>query len=71
MAAVAAGLRAGDVITAVGDQPVKDLHDFHAALWRRAPGDRVAIAVARSGRSLVLQAQLARDAARPLAGPAR
>lgn len=70
-AADAAGLRAGDVITAVGDQPVKDLHDFHAALWRRAPGDRVVIRVARGSGSLAVQARLAQDAARPLARPSR
>ncbi|MFB3819953.1 MAG: S1C family serine protease, partial [Candidatus Methylomirabilales bacterium] len=39
--AAAAGLRPDDVILAVGDEAVEDLHHYHAALFKRKPGDRV------------------------------
>ena len=56
--AEAAGLEAGDVITQVGGEPVKDLHHFHNALWRRRPGDVVGITVWREGRLVDTRASL-------------
>ena len=52
--AAAAGVREGDVITAVGGRPVKDLHHFHDSLERHTIGDRVDVTVWRAGQSLML-----------------
>ena len=49
--AAAAGLQAGDVITAIGGRPVKDLHHLHESLARHKIGDRVAVTVWRNGES--------------------
>jgi S1-C subfamily serine protease len=50
----------GDVITAINDEPVKDLDDMLSVLERRQPGETVALSVWRDGRtrkqSLVLAA---------------
>ena len=56
--AEAAGLRPGDVITQVDGAPVKDLHHFHDALWRRRPEDVVVITVSREGRLVETRARL-------------
>jgi hypothetical protein len=45
-----AGLRAGDVVTAIGGARVKDLYSYSAALYAHKPGDRVTIDVVRGGR---------------------
>jgi S1-C subfamily serine protease len=42
---------AGDVITAVGDEPVNDLDDMLTQLERRQPGETVTLTVWRSGQS--------------------
>ena len=47
-----AGLGKGDVIVAVGGQRVRDLHDFHAAIWRRKPGDTVEVSGRREAETL-------------------
>lgn len=44
-----AGLRKGDVITAVRGERVRDLHDFHAAIWRRKAGETVELTIGRGG----------------------
>nr|MCU0968272.1 trypsin-like peptidase domain-containing protein [Rubrivivax sp.] len=41
----------GDVITAVGDEPVADLDDMLTQLERRQPGDTVALTVWRDGKT--------------------
>ena len=56
--AAAAELRDGDVITAVGGYPVKDLHHLHEAIERNRIGDTVALTVWRAGRTLTLTAVL-------------
>jgi S1-C subfamily serine protease len=40
---------AGDVITAVDNEPVKDLDDMLTLLERRAPGETVTLSIWRSG----------------------
>lgn len=52
--AAAAGLQAGDVITAIDGRPVKDLHHLHESLARHKIGDRVALSVWRNGGSSTL-----------------
>ena len=42
---------AGDVITAINDEPVADLDDMLAQLERRQPGDSVSLSVWRSGQT--------------------
>jgi S1-C subfamily serine protease len=49
----------GDVITAVNDEPVKDLDDMLAVLERRQPGQPVQLKVWRQGRVLTVEITLA------------
>lgn len=46
--ASAAGVRPGDVITAIDDEPVSDLTDIKASLWHKRPGDTVALQISRA-----------------------
>ena len=57
-----AGLRAGDVVSRVGDQDVRSPHQFEY-LTRdvAAPGDTVSLDVLRGGESFTLDVQLAGD----------
>lgn len=57
-AAQAAGLRPGDVVTALDGRAVRDLHHFHEALARRTVGAAVAVALWREGQTLLLTAVL-------------
>jgi S1-C subfamily serine protease len=50
-AASAARSCAGDVITAVNDEPVADLDDMLAQLERRQPGDTVTLTLWRNGQT--------------------
>jgi serine protease Do len=54
----AAGLQAGDVITAIGGKPVRDLHQFHEVLSRRRVGESIGISVWREGQTLTLESVL-------------
>ena len=56
--AAAAGLRAGDVITAVGGQSTTTPSDVVSALRRVQPGEAVDISVTRERKSLTLKATL-------------
>ena len=49
-----AGLEAGDVVTAIDDQPVKDLHHLHDGMARRKAGETVTLRVWRAGQTLTL-----------------
>jgi serine protease Do len=53
--AAAAGIQEGDVITAVGGRPVKDLHHFHDSLERHTIGDPVEVTIWRGGESVTLK----------------
>jgi S1-C subfamily serine protease len=49
--AEAAGLRAGDIITAVDQTPVNPLHELSDVLAQYEPGDRVTLTIWRAGES--------------------
>jgi S1-C subfamily serine protease len=53
------GIAAGDVITAVNDEPVKDFDDTMTILERYQPGDRVTLTVWRAGKSRKVTVTLA------------
>ena len=61
----AATIRVGDIITAVDGHRVRDLHDYHAVLWRRRPGETVDIALDREGEAVTVRAVLGTSSARP------
>lgn len=46
-AASAAGVRAGDVIVSVNDEPVTRFADLKASLWDKSPGDTVSVTIER------------------------
>ncbi len=52
------GLRAGDVIVALGDTPVAGIRDLSAALKSRSPGDRVMVRFTRDGEELKAETAL-------------
>ena len=53
-----AGLRAGDVVSAVNGQPVANMQMAVAMLRRIDPGSRVSVTVLRDGREVQLQSSL-------------
>ena len=57
-AAAAAGLRAGDVVTAVADRAVVDADSLVVAVRDHAPGDTVEVTYTRDGRSRTADATL-------------
>jgi S1-C subfamily serine protease len=48
--AAAAGLRKGDLITAVAGRSLANRFDLERALWGARPGDKVVATVVREGR---------------------
>jgi hypothetical protein len=56
----AAGLRAGDVIVALGGEAVKDLYSYSDALYAHQPGDRVDILFLRAGERRTVTVTLGR-----------
>jgi S1-C subfamily serine protease len=63
--AAAAGLRRGDIVSAVGDSSVEALADFYRKLWRCGPaGAEIPIEVIRDKRSLWLRVKSADRASR-------
>jgi len=61
-AAAAAGLKAGDIVTAVDGLQVTDSSSLVAAIHGHRPGDTVTLTVERSGNTLTLHATLGSDA---------
>jgi putative serine protease PepD len=53
-----AGLRAGDVITALGDRTVTTSTELTAAVRSQAPGDTVKLTVRRGGGTRTIEATL-------------
>jgi S1-C subfamily serine protease len=45
------GITPGDVVTAVGDEPVADMDDLLTVLERHRPGERVTLTVWRAGQT--------------------
>lgn len=66
--AATAGLRAGDVVTAVDGTPVAGSDDLVAAVAGRSPGDAVELEVTRDGQSLGLTVTLGTQPASTGAG---
>lgn len=56
--AEAIGLQAGDILTGIGDQPIKSIYDFMAILAARKPGDRTVVRWLREGRPMEAEAVL-------------
>jgi len=50
-----AGIRAGDIIVAIGGKPINNLYDYMDALMKYRPGDRTVVTVKRSGELLELE----------------
>lgn len=63
-----AGLRRGDVITSVNNQPVADTNGLRNSVARMAPGSTVAVKAVRDGREQTFQVALAELPVRERAG---
>ncbi len=50
-----AGMKAGDVITALGDNKIANLEDFDAALCKYKAGDKIKVTIKRGGETKVLE----------------
>jgi S1-C subfamily serine protease len=59
--AALAGVEAGDIITAVHDEAIRNLHDLHGRLARHRVGGTIDLTVWRDGRTLVLRAVLGEE----------
>ncbi len=57
--AARAGLRTGDVVTAIGSKRVRSASDLSSAIDARKPGDRVSLTYTRNGRSHTVTVTLA------------
>jgi putative serine protease PepD len=57
--ALKAGIVAGDIITAVGDDAVSDMGDLVAAVRRRLPHDPVDVTIIRDGHRITKNVELA------------
>lgn len=70
--AATAGLAAGDVVTSVNDLEVQRPLDFQRAMLDRKPGEKIHLAVRRSGESLTMDVKLseASEPAKPSGQPA-
>jgi len=56
--AAKAGLKGGDTMTQFGDQPIRNLYDFTAALRGSQVGDVVEVTVLREGKPLKVKVTL-------------
>jgi hypothetical protein len=56
--AEAAGLRAGDVLTGLGEHPIANLQDFQNALMAHRPGDRVEVRFRRDSQAMSVMVTL-------------
>ena len=56
--AEAAGLKAGDVVTRIGDRPIRRASDVTSAVQMYRVGERFDVAVLREGRRRTLAMQL-------------
>jgi S1-C subfamily serine protease len=54
-----AGIRAGDIIIAIGDKPITQQTTFTEALFAQAPGQTVAVTVRRGNNEQTFQVTLA------------
>lgn len=56
--AAAAGIRPGDVITAIGDERIESVEDLLTALRHHKPGEQVAVRLLRGGKETEVQVTL-------------
>jgi S1-C subfamily serine protease len=59
--AAIAGVEAGDIITAIHGEAIRNLHDLHERLARHRVGETIDVAVWRDGRMLVVGAVLGEE----------
>jgi hypothetical protein len=59
------GLKAGDIITRFGDQPVGTIYDYMASMGKHKPGDQVNLVVRREGMEVKLRITLGSRSKRP------
>jgi hypothetical protein len=64
-AAAKAGLKDGDLIVRIADQPVRDISSYMEALGQHAPGDEVEVVVKRGGEQVQLKVTLDQSQRRP------
>ena len=68
--AATAGLKAGDVVTAVDGKPIEGSADLVAAIAAKAPGDQITLTVKRGGDTTDITATLGtQPAQRSTTGP--
>ncbi|MFC4050517.1 trypsin-like peptidase domain-containing protein [Actinomadura syzygii] len=56
-----AGLKPGDVITAIDDRPIEDATDLIAQIRSRAPGDKIKVTYQRGGKENTVEVTLSAD----------
>jgi putative serine protease PepD len=66
--AAAAGLRAGDVVTALGSTTIKGTNDLVATIATHKPGDRVTATVRRGSQTMKVTVTLGTQPSQPTAG---
>ncbi|MFI0452927.1 S1C family serine protease [Actinomadura sp. 6N118] len=54
-----AGLKPGDVITKINDQPIEDPSDLAAQIRSKAPGDKIKVTYTRGGKETTVEVTLA------------
>jgi S1-C subfamily serine protease len=54
-------IRLGDVITAIGDRPVRSTEDYFSALEQHKPGDQVRLTIERDGEQQQVTAKLGEE----------
>ncbi|HAP35336.1 MAG TPA: hypothetical protein DCQ28_05120 [Bacteroidetes bacterium] len=59
--AAAAGIKAGDVITKVGDETIKDIEDIHDVIDDRKEGDKVNIELYRKGKKTTVSLEISEN----------
>ena len=61
--AAAAGLRVGDVVTKLNDQPIDQEHPLQSLMVKFRPGDKVRLAILRDSATQTVEVTLGRATA--------
>jgi len=56
--AEAAGLKAGDRLLILNDQPVRDLRGYSELLKKLKPGQKVLLKIVRAGKTIEIEVEL-------------
>jgi len=56
--AIKAGLKAGDIITRLGDYKINGMQSYMEALGKFQPGDKTEVTISRNGKEMVLPIEL-------------